>query len=90
MGREIKLGYEVRDIMTGFQGIAVGRTDWLYSCSRIAVRTPELVRGKPVDDQWFDVQQLDIVKESDPPMSVDSVATKPGGNKVPVMRGESG
>lgn len=76
----IKLGYMVKDIITGFEGMAIGRTDWLYSCSRIGVRSSQLVDGKPVEDQWFDEQQLEIKKECEPPVSKDSTTERPGGN----------
>lgn len=80
-GRKIEMGYIVKDIITGFEGVAIGRTDWLYSCSRIGVRSSEIVKGKPIDDQWFDEQQLEIVEESKPPISKDSSTDKPGRDK---------
>lgn len=54
----IKLGTRVRDTITGFEGVAVARTVWLYGCSRIAVQSPELHEGKPIEAQWFDEGQL--------------------------------
>jgi hypothetical protein len=54
----IKLGTRVRDTITGFEGIAVARTVWLYGCSRIAVQSSELHDGKPIEAQWIDEEQL--------------------------------
>lgn len=57
----IKLGSKVRDKISGFEGIATGRTTWLYGCERICVQPQEISKGKPVDAQWFDVNQLDLI-----------------------------
>jgi hypothetical protein len=81
MKKEIKLGFKVKDEITGFEGIVIGITDWMYSCKRIGVRATLLVEGKPIEDQWFDVQQMIITEETKPLISEDSDATKPGGNK---------
>lgn len=35
---DIELGMRVRDPITGFQGIAVGRAQWLTGCDRVAIR----------------------------------------------------
>ncbi len=35
---DIELGMRVRDPITGFQGIAVGRATWLTGCDRVAIR----------------------------------------------------
>ncbi len=37
MTYRIKLGQEVRDNITGFQGVATARTLWLHGCERILV-----------------------------------------------------
>ena len=81
MTEKIENGWKVKDIITGFKGVVIGRTDWLYSCSRIGVRSAELVKGKPIEDQWFDEQQLEILEKSAPPVSKDSSTTRPGGNQ---------
>jgi len=56
-------GAEVKDKITGFKGIVVARTEWLYGCVRIAVRSTTLKEGKPIADQWFDVDELELVKK---------------------------
>jgi hypothetical protein len=57
----IELGSRVKDTITGLVGIAVARTDWLYQCRRIAVQPEALHDGKPLDIQWFDEPQLEVV-----------------------------
>ena len=74
----IKLGNKVKDSITGFTGIAIGRTEWMYGCARVGVRSTELTDGKPVDDQWFDEQQLSVVEATLPQVSPKSSATTGG------------
>lgn len=54
----IKLGTTVRDPITGFVGIATGRTEWLYGCGRIAIQAPIDKDGKVPSLEWFDELQL--------------------------------
>jgi hypothetical protein len=56
---KLKLGDHVKDRITGFGGIAIARTDWLYGCTRYGVQSEELDKdGTPVEVQWFDEQSL--------------------------------
>jgi hypothetical protein len=55
----IKLGTKVRDKITGFEGIATSRTEFLYGCIRIGV-TPKMDKdGRLGDVQHFDEPQLE-------------------------------
>lgn len=60
----IKLGTIVRDKVTGFQGMAINRYQYLNGCERYCVQPTELKDGKPVESETFDVEQLEIVKKS--------------------------
>lgn len=85
----IKLGSRVRDIYTGFEGIAIGRTDWLYGCSRIAIESTTLDKdGKVMDAQWFDEQRIEVVKKKQPIMSKDSKSTTGGPQNDPVRQND--
>jgi hypothetical protein len=59
----IKLGKRVKDSITGYEGIAVGRTSWLYGCERIGVQGDLDKDGKVPDIVWFDEDQLNIIKK---------------------------
>lgn len=61
---KINLGDKVKDSVTGFVGIAVGRTIWLHGCDRLVVQ-PEGVNkeGKLFENQTFDEPQLVVVKK---------------------------
>jgi hypothetical protein len=63
MGDKIELGDKVRDRISGFTGIAVGRTDWMYGCSRVVIAPQELHNGSLVDSQAFDIQQLELLEK---------------------------
>jgi len=81
----IKLGSLVRDIYTGFQGVAVAKTEWLYGCSRICIEPQDLDKdGKPVDQQWFDEQRIEVIKAKAPKVSGDSKAKTGGPQRDPV------
>jgi len=54
----IMLGDTVTDRVSGFTGIAVGTTEWLYGCRSFGVQSKELKDGLPVAIKWFDEQSL--------------------------------
>lgn len=53
MGPEV-IGKEVKDIITGFSGIALGYTRWLTGCNTVGIVPRELKDEKPQEPQWFD------------------------------------
>ena len=53
----IMLGDEVKDIVTGFKGIAVCRHSYLNGCDRITVQ-PKAIKGDLPDEKSFDEPQL--------------------------------
>lgn len=57
----MKLGDVVRDKISGFSGVATCRLDYLNGCVRWAVSPRILHEAKPVDAQYFDDEQLEIV-----------------------------
>ncbi len=75
----IRLGQKVKDNITGFEGIATGKTEWLFGCSRYCVEPQELKDGKPVEAVWFDEQRLEIIADTKPEVSKDSDGERPGG-----------
>ena len=56
----IQLGAKVQDQITGYEGIAVCRTEYLYGCVRVGVEAQTLQGGKPAETQYFDEQRLDV------------------------------
>jgi hypothetical protein len=73
---EIQLGDKVKDTITGFSGIAIGKTLWLHGCTRIVVQPTKLTKdGETVEAQSFDQPQLKILK----PKAVSTGSRKIGG-----------
>lgn len=79
----IELGNKVRDTVTGFTGIVVGKTIWMYGCERSAVQSDKLHDNKPVDEHWFDDQRLEVLEATEPVISPTSVATSGGPHRDP-------
>ena len=80
----IKLGSMVRDVYTGFEGIAIGKTEWLYGCTRIAIEAVKLHENKPVGLEWFDEQRVELVKPAAPEIATESTARTGGPQRDPV------
>ena len=77
----IELGSKVRDSISGLEGIATSRTEWLYGCVRVGVTPTELHEGKPVGELGFDEDQLALVKDK-----VTPAASKTGGSRPSITR----
>lgn len=61
---KVKLGQEVIDTISGFTGIAVGRTEWLNGCVRIMIQPKVDKEGKMMDNAEFDEPQIAIVDKA--------------------------
>ena len=79
----IQLGSKVRDTITGFTGIAIARTEWMYGCARITIKPQELKDGATIEAESFDEQQVVLVQEDVPTVSPQSSATSGGPQKDP-------
>ena len=79
-----KLGEMYQDIISGFKGVAVARTTWLYGCVRITLQPKKLHDGKPVDNHTFDEDQLVEVTER----PVEAPKTSKGGPRPEPVRQE--
>lgn len=60
----IKLGQKVKDKITGFTGVVMGRTEYLYGCVSVAVLSTKLKDDKPKDWVWFDEQRLTLLSKA--------------------------
>lgn len=60
----IELGSEVRDMVTGFYGIAVARIDHLFAASEIKVQPKRLTdEGRPMEPVWFEEARIEVLTE---------------------------
>lgn len=58
----IELGRKVRDKVSGIEGIAVSRTEFLNGCVRYSIQPkPAKKDGSIPGELWFDVKQLEVV-----------------------------
>lgn len=63
---KITLGSKVKCRITGYEGIVIGRSQWLHGCNTYTVKSKELREGKPIDSVHFDEAALDVVKLAKP------------------------
>lgn len=83
---QAQLGDRAKDLISGFEGIVVAVTDWLYGCRRITLAPEKLDKdGKLVEAHTFDdaqllVLQLGAVKQPDPSVGEQLRAAAPLAN----------
>ena len=61
----IPLGAKVKDIITGFEGKAIGRTEWLTGCITISVQPMVDKDGKIPESRSIDEPTLEVVEVAD-------------------------
>ena len=62
MKKNIKLGDEVKDKITGFKGIAIARSIWLTGCDRITIQPKGLDKdGKIFEQATFDGGMIEVI-----------------------------
>ncbi len=64
---KIKLGQKVRDTITGKEGIAIGRTEWMYGCVRIVIQPKGGKDGVPFGTFNADEPQLEVIDKKAAP-----------------------
>jgi len=55
---KFELGDELQDVVTGYKGIVMGRTDYFTGCSHYGLASRELKDGKTLDWEWFDETRI--------------------------------
>ncbi len=62
--KEVKLGWEVKDRLTGVTGIVTGITKWLTGCDTVGVK-PQGVDDKmqQFEAVWFDDSRVQVIKK---------------------------
>lgn len=75
----IKLGSRVKDKMTGLEGVAVARIEYLNGCERYEIQPQGLTKeGDVRKSHWVDRQQMlvEIIQEEK-----TEVEDRPGGSR---------
>lgn len=62
MNEKVELGDIARDTITGFEGVVISTTKWLNGCVRYAIQPQQLKDGKVIEPEWFDSQQVELVR----------------------------
>lgn len=65
---QIVLGQKCRDRITGYEGVAIARTEWLSKCIHIELQRGSMdptKLGAP-ESEWFDEERLEVVAEAKP------------------------
>lgn len=70
-----KLGSKAKDKVTGFDGILIGRAEYLTGCAQYGI-APPAKDGKIEQAQWFDETRIEIIGEG---VSIDVSSSAPGG-----------
>lgn len=60
---KFETGVRVKDTITGYEGIISARTQWLHNCNTYGIRSTELKDGKPLELEYFDEPQLELIDE---------------------------
>lgn len=76
------LGYPVKDLVTGYEGIAVSVSFDLYGCIQVVI-VPPSADGDVSSGHWFDIRR--VMKTSD-----EKVMESPNFNKGYVAKGKKG
>ncbi len=59
----IKLGQKVRDKITGFEGIATSKVEYINGCIQFCIRPKIDKDGKMVDGEYIDIAQIEAIEE---------------------------
>lgn len=60
----VKLGSKVRDTITGYEGIATARSEFLNGCVSIQITRTEMTKDGDAKADWFDEQRVALVEEN--------------------------
>ena len=79
--KKIELGAKVKDKISGLEGIATARIEYLNGCIQYAISPPVDKDGNIRKDWWIDEQQLEELepKEETVTQLTNKKKEKPGG-----------
>jgi hypothetical protein len=83
---DVALGDTVKDLVTGFKGMAVAYSMWLHGCERIVIEPQKLKDGATVEPEPFDIQRIEVVRRGKGPPVARAIQKEPPGGP---QRGES-
>jgi hypothetical protein len=57
------LGDKAKDLITGYEGIIICRSQYLTNCNTYGLKSIELKDGVPRDTEWFDEPHIVLIEE---------------------------
>ena len=81
-GPEVEKGDLVKDKITGFTGLVICILDYLHGCKRLAIKSKDLKDGLPMDEQYCDENQVEIIEKGHYFKEPEPIKVKaPGGDQ---------
>jgi hypothetical protein len=80
-----ELGRQAKDKITGFKGIIIGRTEYLFGCNVYGLSPETLADGKRMDTEWFDEGRIEIIGRGVLPKEVKAKKNGSEYHEVPKM-----
>jgi hypothetical protein len=77
--KDVRMGIEVKDRVTGLRGIITGKTEYINGCVQWLVKPPVDKDGKLVDGCWIDTIQLEVVGQGIAEPETERTSTKTNG-----------
>lgn len=63
------LGSTARDKITGYEGLIIARTEWLYGCHRYILQAQKLDdKGNPIAPHHVDQDAIELITAADIPV----------------------
>jgi len=83
---DLNLGDQVKDIVTGYKGVVVCKSEHLNGCWRVGVQAPINKEGKVDGTEWFDIETIVVLKTK----PIEIKQSKTGGPKPKPKRRKDG
>jgi hypothetical protein len=61
--QNVSLGAKYKDLVTGFEGVAVGHLRYLNGCEQVCIKAGVGTDGKMPEPEWIDVGQVELIGE---------------------------
>ena len=55
------LGMTAKDIVTGIEGIIIGKSSWITGCDTYGIKQPAKKDGTQIDIHWVDEARVEIL-----------------------------
>lgn len=63
--RKIELGSHVRDTVTGYEGTATSRLEYMNGCVQYCIKPRVGPDGKMPEGEWVDEGQIEVIDEAE-------------------------